>query len=68
MVKEYVVSAIDLTALREQEDREYAEHLSRRLREIGDKMAPGDDRSLVFLCSGYIAGQRMRIEEMLGGR
>lgn len=45
-------------------DNEYAKHLAGRLIGIADKMEPGDDRSLLFLCAGYIQGQRARIEEL----
>lgn len=49
----------------EMTDQQYAAHLSKRLLEVGNKMEQGDDRSLLFLCSGYLAGQRERINSLL---
>lgn len=49
----------------EMTDNEYAAHLSKRLMEVGNKMQAGDDRSLLFLCSGYLAGQRERINSLV---
>lgn len=49
----------------EMTDNEYAARLSKRLMEVGNKMQAGDDRSLLFLCSGYLAGQRERIDSLV---
>lgn len=49
----------------EMTDQQYAAHLSKRLADIGNTMPPSDERSLLFLCSGYLAGQRERINSLL---